>query len=464
MKNEKLLRVLSITALIVIILTWLIRSSTYDGYNITLGLVSPVGIWDLFSAFGVATAYFWQAGLFILFVGGFYGVINKTGSLKLLVERIKKKFRGKEKWFLVISIALFMITSSLTGIYFPLFVFIPLFVAIILSIGYTKLSALLCTVGAIIIGNMSLIYNNLVNQSLYLTGFSNLWYKLALLALTLGLTTLYVWKTAQMKKGKREINESMLFLEEGLNKTTVKKRWPLMTTFIALFVLLVLGITPWYNMFGTEMFNKMYGSVMEFSIGNFTIFKNILGQTVLPFGQWGMVELLTLLALFSLFMAVAHKLTFRQTAQGFVRGVNKLLPTAIIIVIINIVVVFTLNSGFYTTVMNFLVNLTENMNIATMAFNTFIGSMLVVDNLYFANYIMTITSNLINNEASMPLLAFIGQTMYGSAMLIAPTSLLLLAGLSYIDVPYQEWMKYIWRLLLMLLAVIFIILFLSTLL
>ena len=93
-----------------------------------------------------------------------------------------------------------MITSSLTGIYFPLFAFVPLFIAVMLSMGYPKLLALLCTVGAIIIGNMSVLYNTLIFQILYLKGFSYLWYRLALLALSLTLIIIYVWKTASNKK------------------------------------------------------------------------------------------------------------------------------------------------------------------------------------------------------------------------------------------------------------------------
>lgn len=458
MKNERLLKILGFTMLAVIILTWLIPSSSFDGYNVTRGNIKPIGLWDLFNSFGITVAYFWQIGIFVLFVGGFYGVLNKAGALKVLVDSIKKCFKGKEKWFLIISIVFFMITSSLTGIYFPLFAFVPLFIAVMLSMGYPKLLALLCTVGAIIIGNMSVLYNTLIFQILYLKGFSYLWYRLALLALSLTLIIIYVWKTASNKKGNIKMDDGMFFLEAGVNEKKNKIKWPVITAFILLFVLVVLGCTPWYNMFETKIFNNMYEAVMNVSIGNFPIFKNILGQAVLPFGEWGIVELYTVLGVIALFIAAAYKLTFIQTARGFVRGINKLLPTAIIVIFINVVVVFTLNSGFYITVMQFLITLTENINITSVTLSTLFTSTLVIDNYYFANHIMDISYSLVGNREAMPLLALIGQTMYGTAMLIAPTSLLLLAGLNYVDVSYKDWLKYIWRILLILLIIIFIIL------
>ena len=40
---------------------------------------------------------------------------------------------------------------------------------------------------------------------------------------------------------------------------------------------------------------------------------------------------------------------------------------------------------------------------------------------------------------------FLIQSIYGIAMLIFPTSVFLIAGLSLFNVSYKEWMKYIWK-------------------
>ena len=43
-------------------------------------------------------------------------------------------------------------------------------------------------------------------------------------------------------------------------------------------------------------------------------------------------------------------------------------------------------------------------------------------------------------------------------MIIGPTSLILIAGLTYLDIPYTTWLKYIWRFILMLFILIFVVL------
>ena len=48
-------------------------------------------------------------------------------------------------------------------------------------------------------------------------------------------------------------------------------------------------------------------------------------------------------------------------------------------------------------------------------------------------------------------------------MLLFPTSMMLIAGLSYVEVSYKEWIKYIWKFLLSILAIILIVLVIATL-
>ena len=40
------------------------------------------------------------------------------------------------------------------------------------------------------------------------------------------------------------------------------------------------------------------------------------------------------------------------------------------------------------------------------------------------------------------------QSVYAVGMLIFPTSVILIAGLSFFDVSYKQWFKYIWKVLL----------------
>ena len=51
------------------------------------------------------------------------------------------------------------------------------------------------------------------------------------------------------------------------------------------------------------------------------------------------------------------------------------------------------------------------------------------------------------------------QTIYGLAMLVLPSSVILMITLSYMDISYGQWLKHIWKLFLELLVVLVVIFF-----
>ena len=58
---------------------------------------------------------------------------------------------------------------------------------------------------------------------------------------------------------------------------------------------------------------------------------------------------------------------------------------------------------------------------------------------YFGQYLAAIYT------INLGITAIIWRLGSGIGLLIAPTSFLLLAALAYADIPYKQWMKYIWK-------------------
>ena len=69
----------------------------------------------------------------------------------------------------------------------------------------------------------------------------------------------------------------------------------------------------------------------------------------------------------------------------------------------------------------------------------------------------------LTDKANLNVYAVLFQSIYGLVQIFGPTSILLIVSLSYLDVPYSKWLKYIWRFVLSLFIVIFIILMIITL-
>ena len=85
----------------------------------------------------------------------------------------------------------------------------------------------------------------------------------------------------------------------------------------------------------------------------------------------------------------------------------------------------------------------------------FITSLFGVEMQYVMSLIGTYyAATFASNSSEM---AMIIQMMFGLVSFFAPSSVILMLGLSYLDLPYKDWMKFIWKFLVALLLVIIII-------
>ena len=114
MKKHGLFKILLLVLLVVIVLTYCIKGRG--------DAISYLGLGDVFLNFLQSFYYFFDTILFILIVGGFYGVLNKTGAYKKLLDKIVTKFKPKSKEFVFAIIILFALITALTGLTIPLLV------------------------------------------------------------------------------------------------------------------------------------------------------------------------------------------------------------------------------------------------------------------------------------------------------------------------------------------------------
>lgn len=468
MKNRNLWLTFLATTGIVFLLTWIIPATNYDNSGaLALGTINPTGAWDIFYYSTMLLSWFGQNVLFILMLGIFYGIINKTGALRVLEEKIANRFKKNEKIFLLISSSFFIIVASLTGITFPLLVFVPFAMGIILSLGFNKITSLIATVASILVGVMGSLYATNLYSSIanYVKpGVTYGWYKLALIVAGLVIVGLYLFLTAKTVKGKEkeEINEDMLFIEKNEASKTAKV-WPLIVAFSVVFVLYVIGLTPWASMYSFNWFNDLHTNLMGVKIGSFAIFKSLLGNSVGALGTWDIMDAIALLLVISFVLVLIYKIKWEEVYKNALAGITKLLPVAIFVLLANLAFVIVSQSGALNTIIKSIASITKDINPFTYSLASLLGGALVTDT-YITSYVTGIFNSMLGTAADVPLLVFIQQVMYGLAMLIAPTSTILMAGLAYTEVGYTKWVKGIWKLLLILVAVGLIAVVLATLL
>lgn len=470
MKKHSLFKTMGIVLLLVLVLTYIIPARA--------GAVSYLPFGDIVTDYIQTYYYFFDTVVFMIIIGAFYGVLNKTGAYKKLLDNIVKKAKPASKKFIFTTIIVFAVVASLTGLTLPLLVFVPFVISIILLLGYDKLVAISSTVVAILVGFVGGLFITFRDPAAYsytlttferfvgIDDFTNLLPQLLILLLGIGLLIMFVKKhieNVEAKKVKYELNENsgdILITEVKGNYKDIKT-WPLVTILSVLFVLLVLGLVPWNSLFQIEVFNNFHETITEFSIKDFTIFTNIISSIFPAFGSWGelgnymMVMVVMLIAL--LIIKLVYKIKFNDMLDGMVEGAKKMLPTAMLLMLAYTILVCTYNNGFIETLIT---NASKNgdINFAVATLINMFGSLLHVDLYYTVAGVFTPILKAVSDETMLAPLALSFQSLYGLISIIGPTSLMLIFALSYLDVPYTTWLKYIWRFILALFILVIAVL------
>ena len=162
----------------------------------------------------------------------------------------------------------------------------------------------------------------------------------------------------------------------------------------------------------------------------------------------------------SLIITWLYSIKFSEAFNGFVKGVKQMILPAFYAVLSCVVfaTVLSLSANFVYTIVNQFTSSKEFSLMGTIA--TSIVTSFTYNNFsYMINYFAGFFSSLPAGEISVVALVF--QTIYGLVMLIAPTSVFLLAGLSYLEVSYKAWLKFIWKFALAVLGIIVVVAFIA---
>ena len=157
MKKHNTFKVVLITLLVLMLLTWILPAAYYSGSYVDQGRVQ-MGLFDLFNYPITAISYFGYIAAFVLVVGGFYGVLNKIGAYRTMLDKLVSNFKGKEVVVLSIIMVLIALLTSLCSLQLGLIIFFPMLVSIILLMGFDKIVAALAIVGSTMVGMLGTTY------------------------------------------------------------------------------------------------------------------------------------------------------------------------------------------------------------------------------------------------------------------------------------------------------------------
>lgn len=240
---------------------------------------------------------------------------------------------------------------------------------------------------------------------------------------------------------------------------------------LVLFVLFVLAIIiPWESLFTKfTAFSDFNTTLSKIKIGNYAVFSNIIGAPVSvdattgsssgvinAIGSWTMTDVAILLFVLAGVIALCSKIKFNDFVETVTGGIKKVLPVAITAMLISIVLVIMVTSGVNVTITNWIVSWAKGFNIATISLASMVGSVLTSDFHYFVSTIAPVFTSAVTNSDLYGVLGLIMQSLFNLMMIIAPTSVGLIIGLYYLDIPFGKWFKYIWKVLLALFVIVIV--------
>ena len=505
-------KVVLVTLAVFVLLTWILPAAYFQNSYVEQGRVQ-MGIADLFSYPTTALSYFGYIALYILVVGGFYGILSKIGAYRTLLDKLSSAFKKHGKVAVSIIMVLLAVITSICGLQ------LGLIISLVLLMGYDKIVAALTVVGSTMIGvaGTTFAYSNtsIIISVLSLKITSNMLVKVIILVLGLALlifnTVRYISKIekeekaaakkklAEEKKAKKEEEKKATksttkkaTKDTKTTKTTAKKStkttvaaekneevkvvkaagkydefipkavrgkhnvWPLVVILSLVFIVMILAFISWSNAFSNTAFESATKSVTEFKIFGFALFGKLLGN-INAFGSWTLADLMGLMIVAAGLLMIIYKVKFSEGLEAFAAGAKKALEPAVLVILIYTGLVIVTYHPFQLVIYKFLFGFTKGFNVITSTIAAMLSSVFNAEPLYAFQSVLPYLASLVSKKSTLAIVGVVYQSIYGITMLIAPTSVVLMTVLSYLGVSYKEWLKNIWKLFLELLAVLIII-------
>ena len=538
-KNNTL-KVVLVTIFALCVLAWILPAAYYSGEYMDQGR-TQIGLFDVFNYSLTSLSYFGYIGLFIILVGGFYGILYKIPAYRSFLDKIVAICKGKEAWTLSIIMVLLALITSVCGLQMGLILFFPMLAAVILLMGYDKIVVALTLVGSTMIGmagttfghtNTSVLTSTLgldimkvapINFLVLVLGlalliFNTLWYakksnivsKSALKAAKTVVKSENEGVVKEEKKAPAKKSAAKKTTSKGTTKKTTTKKstgnkktanskakssskssrkdikaaskgddvivvkesivndsvekfvpsvvdskhkiWPVVTGFIIMFIVMLLAFIPWSDVFKNNYFVEMSEGVSTFKLFGFEFFGKLLGSFNV-FGQWSITDLFVVMAAISALLIIIYKVNIDDALEGFVNGAKKAFLPAVISLLVYTVLVITTYHPYQLAIYKALLSITKGFNIVPSAIAALLTGLFNQDPAYSFQAVLPYFVGTITNSGVYETVSVLFQSLYGVVMLVAPTGLILMVVLAYMEISYKEWLKAIWKLLVELVLV-----------
>lgn len=465
-KKYSLLKGILLLILIAIVLSWLIPVGSYEtGEFVSSNVLTRIGINDISWIIYYALSFSLDKIILLLAIGGFYGVLVKTGGYERIVTGIASKITHKKVAVVVFSVLLAALASILTQTLVVL-AFVPFIVSVLNRMKLDKTTIFATTFGSIMVGVLGATYGTdgfiTFNQSLGLPVTSMILVRAGILLI--GLVLFNFFTLSHMNSNEKNVESAEMFLDEVVETSKKDKKpsiIPIIVVGVLLLIITILGYLNWNGNFGINIFNDFHTMLSEISLGDFKVFESLLGKNMGAFGTWDLFQLPAILILLTILVGLCYKVSLNDFLSNYINGLKKMVKPALCVVGAFLLLVVVYDSTYIATVINKLLTLTDSFNLATMSISALIANIFHTDLGYTGGFLI---GGFLAKEYVDYInpISVIFTSLYGIVQFFLPTSVVLGIGLTSLDVKYSDWLKHIWRFILGMLICLLIIFILIT--
>ena len=467
---------------VVAILTWIVPAGQYEYVDpeasrlqpiagtYTRAEQSPQGIWEVIYA---PIEGFYESVdimLFVLIMGGFLSIVVKTGAINAGINSVIKKLNGKD----LLMIPILMFTFGLGGTIFGMgeetigfyLIIIPIFIAagfdaftgaVVVFLG-TGIGYMASTTNPFSTGIASGFAGTTIGDGLLLRIF------FFIILETVGI----IYVTRYAKKVKADPSKSLIYdmkeenekyfqtSTEGLEEQEMtKKQKNVLWIFAISFAIMVIGVIPWASKFNITIFEDINNALYSIPV-----IGNILGNMV-PLGDWWFGEMSLVFLIASIIIGFYCHIPENEFLSTFMEGAKELLEVSLIIGVSRGITSVMNAGGMTATVLNL-----GEETLAKLGPIPFINlvyifylplSFLVPSTSGLATLSMPIFSPLADFAGvSRELVVTAFSTSAGLINLITLTSGILMGSLAIARIPYNKFIKFAWKLCVILSLIVMI--------
>ncbi|WP_040329866.1 YfcC family protein [Clostridium ihumii] len=395
-----------------------------------------------------------DVALCTIIIGGFLGVVTRTGVLDAGVGAIVKKLKGKEIYLIPVIMILLSIGGTAWGMCEDSLAFYVIITATMIMAGFdsvTSVAAMILGAGTGVLGSTinpfcigaavagAEAVGVSINQGTVIGLGIALWFT------TLAISIFFVMRYA--KKVKADPTKSLMteeerklakdhFVKEQTEEHTFTTRKKICLALFGLtFLVMVIGVVPWEN-FGINFLAENTGAI-----------------TGTYLGAWYFNEITIWFLIMSIVVGKVYGLKEKELISAFMKGAEEMIGVALIVAVSRGVSFLMTNSGLDLFVLDKAVGVLNGVSgiaFINITYMIFMGlGFLIPSTSGLASVTMPIFAPLAQRLDIAPELV-ISAFSAGSGILnlVTPTSGVIMGGLAIAKVEYSTWLKFVGKVLL----------------